>query len=93
MKIGWIGLGHIGGVMAANLMKAGYRLAVHDLEYEAAENLIKAGAEWAATPQALAMLSTRLGSTRSSIGIGRHLFAARPATWSALLCCDAKVPT
>jgi 3-hydroxyisobutyrate dehydrogenase len=54
MKIGWIGLGHIGGVMASNLVKAGYQLIVHDLEYKAAENLISAGAEWAATPQVLA---------------------------------------
>ena len=54
MKIGWIGLGHIGGVMASNLLKAGYQLIVHDLEYKAAENLISAGAEWAATPQVLA---------------------------------------
>ena len=54
MKIGWIGLGHIGCVMASNLIKAGYHLIVHDLEYKAAENLISAGAEWAVTPQALA---------------------------------------
>jgi 3-hydroxyisobutyrate dehydrogenase len=54
MKIGWIGLGNIGCVMASNLIKAGYHLIVHDLEYKAAENLISAGAEWAATPQALA---------------------------------------
>jgi 3-hydroxyisobutyrate dehydrogenase len=54
MKIGWIGLGNIGRVMASNLMKAGYHLIVHDLEYKAAENLIFSGAEWAATPQALA---------------------------------------
>ena len=54
MKIGWIGLGNIGCVMASNLMEAGYYLIVHDLEYQVAENLISAGAEWAATPQALA---------------------------------------
>ena len=54
MKIGWIGLGNIGCVMASNLMKAGFHLIVHDLEYQAAEKLISAGAEWAATPRALA---------------------------------------
>ena len=54
MIIGWIGLGNIGGVMASNLIKEGYRLIVHDLEYKAAEKLIAAGAEWADTPQALA---------------------------------------
>jgi len=54
MKIGWIGLGNIGCVMASNLIKAGYHLIVHDLEYQAAAKLISAGAEWAATPQELA---------------------------------------
>ncbi len=54
MKIGWIGLGNIGGVMASNLLKAGYELIVHDLEYKAAEILVSAGAEWATTPEVLA---------------------------------------
>ena len=54
MKIGWIGLGNIGGVMASNLLKAGYELIVHDLDYKAAETLIGAGAEWADTPRSLA---------------------------------------
>ena len=54
MKIGWIGLGNIGRVMASNLIKADYQLIVHDLDYQAAENLISAGAEWAETPRALA---------------------------------------
>lgn len=54
MNIGWIGLGNIGGVMASNLLKAGYHLFVHDLEYKAAEKLIASGAKWADTPRALA---------------------------------------
>ena len=54
MNIGWIGLGNIGYVMASNLIKEGYHLIVHDLEYKTAEKLISAGAEWADTPQALA---------------------------------------
>jgi len=54
MKIGWIGLGSIGNVMASNLIKEGYHLIVHDLEYKAAKTLIASGAEWADTPQVLA---------------------------------------
>ena len=54
MNIGWIGLGNIGYVMASNLIKEGYHLIVHDLEYKTAEKLIFGGAEWADTPQALA---------------------------------------
>jgi len=54
MKIGWIGLGNIGNVMASNLLKEDYRLIVHDLDYKNAEKLIAAGAEWADTSRALA---------------------------------------
>lgn len=54
MKIGFIGLGNMGGGMAANIMKAGYRLAVHDVRPEAAEPLLNEGAAWADTPKVLA---------------------------------------
>lgn len=54
MKIGWIGLGSIGNVMASNLIKEGYHLIVHDLDRKTAEKLIASGAEWADTPQVLA---------------------------------------
>jgi pyrroline-5-carboxylate reductase len=32
MKVGFIGLGSIGSVMAGHLIKAGYTLIVHDLD-------------------------------------------------------------
>ena len=46
MKIGFIGLGLMGGPMAANLLKAGHALHVYDLRREAAAPLLKAGAQW-----------------------------------------------
>lgn len=42
--IGFIGLGHMGGPMAQNLIKAGHRLKVFDLVPEALEAAVKAGA-------------------------------------------------
>jgi len=42
-KIGFIGLGNMGGPMAANLVKAGHRVAGFDLVPAAVENLGKAG--------------------------------------------------
>lgn len=54
MNIGFIGLGNMGGGMAANILKAGYRLTVHDLNPEAAKPLLDAGASWADTPAILA---------------------------------------
>jgi 2-hydroxy-3-oxopropionate reductase len=43
-KIGFIGLGIMGRPMAKNLLKAGYPLAVFDLNKDAMEDLVKAGA-------------------------------------------------
>lgn len=54
MKIGFIGLGTMGGHMAANLQKAGHKLVVHDVNRAAAESHLAAGAEWADTPRAVA---------------------------------------
>src|ERR1041384_1787598 len=52
--VGFIGLGTMGGKMAANLQKAGYKLVVHDLTRQAASHHLSAGATWAETPRALA---------------------------------------
>src|SRR6516164_4368384 len=52
--VGFIGLGIMGGRMAANLQKAGYQLVVHDLQRQAASDHLNAGAAWADSPRALA---------------------------------------
>jgi 3-hydroxyisobutyrate dehydrogenase-like beta-hydroxyacid dehydrogenase len=52
--VGFVGLGTIGGPMAANVQKAGYTLIVHDLSREAASRHLQAGAIWAESPRALA---------------------------------------
>ncbi|WP_322057819.1 3-hydroxyisobutyrate dehydrogenase [Paraburkholderia sp. J63] len=54
MKIGFIGLGHMGAPMALNLIKAGHALTVFDLSAEALQTLIDAGATKAASPKAAA---------------------------------------
>ena len=51
MKLGFIGTGNMGNPMAANLIKAGHRLTVHDLRPEAAINLLEMGAAWADSPK------------------------------------------
>jgi len=51
MKIGFIGLGNLGEHLAANLLRAGFAVTVHDLNPEAAAGLIEAGAVWAASPK------------------------------------------
>jgi len=54
MKVGFIGLGTMGGGMALNLRKAGYDLVVHDLRHEAAERHIAAGCDWSDTARQVA---------------------------------------
>jgi len=53
-KIGFIGLGTMGGSFALNLCQAGYDLVVHDLERQMAARQLAAGASWADSPRALA---------------------------------------
>jgi 3-hydroxyisobutyrate dehydrogenase-like beta-hydroxyacid dehydrogenase len=50
MRIGFIGLGNMGGPMALNLIKAGHSLVVHDIRREAGAPQLSAGAKWADTP-------------------------------------------
>jgi 3-hydroxyisobutyrate dehydrogenase-like beta-hydroxyacid dehydrogenase len=52
--VGFIGLGTMGGKMATNVQKAGYRVIVHDLHRQSASHHLRAGAEWADTPRAVA---------------------------------------
>jgi 3-hydroxyisobutyrate dehydrogenase-like beta-hydroxyacid dehydrogenase len=52
MKIAFIGLGNMGEPMAANLVKAGFDLNIHDVDRNKAESLVQAGAQWADSIQA-----------------------------------------
>jgi|TARA_B110000495_G_scaffold134136_1_gene117355 3-hydroxyisobutyrate dehydrogenase len=54
MRIGFIGLGTMGGAAALNLIRGGHQLAVCDLDPERAEQHLKLGAMWANTPSAAA---------------------------------------
>ena len=51
MNVGFIGLGNMGNPMAANLLRAGHDLRVHDLCEDKASNLLDAGASWASSPR------------------------------------------
>ncbi|MBF6561057.1 MAG: NAD(P)-dependent oxidoreductase [Candidatus Binataceae bacterium] len=57
MRIGFIGLGNMGGPMSLNLIKAGHSLVVNDVRREMAEPQIAGGAQWADTAAAVAAKS------------------------------------
>ncbi len=54
MRIGFIGLGNMGGPMARNLIKAGHSLVVNDIDEAKTAEHREMGAEWAATPEEVA---------------------------------------
>jgi 3-hydroxyisobutyrate dehydrogenase len=54
MKYGYIGLGNLGGHLAASLQRNGFQLVVHDINKDLATRHIAAGAQWAETVESLA---------------------------------------
>ena len=54
MRVGFIGLGNVGGPMAGFVRQAGHALVVHDLRREAAASLLAGGATWADSPREVA---------------------------------------
>ena len=54
MKVGFIGLGTMGGSMAYNCLQGGNEMVVHDIRREAATAHLEAGAQWADSPREVA---------------------------------------
>ena len=54
MRIGFIGLGTMGALIAANLQKAGFSLTVNDVRRSATDKHVAAGATWKDTPKQVA---------------------------------------
>ncbi|MDH5797130.1 MAG: NAD(P)-dependent oxidoreductase [Paracoccaceae bacterium] len=54
MKVGFIGLGNVGGKLAGSLLRNGFDLWVRDLNREMAEPFLAKGAHWADSPKEMA---------------------------------------
>ena len=54
MKVGFIGLGNVGGKLAGSLLRNGFDLTVRDIDSAIARPLLDNGAKWADSPKALA---------------------------------------
>ena len=54
MRYGYIGLGNLGGHLAASLLREGFDLTVNDIDRSLADRHVKAGAKWAESPNVLA---------------------------------------
>ena len=58
MKIGFIGLGNVGGKLAGSLLRNGNDLTVRDLDPDIAQPFLDKGAKWADSPAAMAEPAT-----------------------------------
>lgn len=54
MKVGFIGLGNVGGKLAGSLLRNGFDLTVRDLDRAAAQRFLDGGAKWADSPAEMA---------------------------------------
>ncbi len=54
MKLGFIGLGNVGGKLAATLQRNGFDLTVRDLDSDLGAPFVEKGARWAESPRELA---------------------------------------
>ena len=54
LKVGFIGLGNVGGKLAGSLLRNGVDLTVRDLNADIAQPFLDAGAKWADSPRAMA---------------------------------------
>ncbi|MEM7564083.1 MAG: NAD(P)-binding domain-containing protein, partial [Pseudomonadota bacterium] len=50
MKVGFIGLGNVGGKLAGSLLRNGVDLTVRDLDTDIAQPFLDGGAKWAESP-------------------------------------------
>jgi 3-hydroxyisobutyrate dehydrogenase-like beta-hydroxyacid dehydrogenase len=53
-RIGFVGLGHMGGNMAARFLAAGYSIYGEDRNHEQAQGLVNDGLQWCETPREVA---------------------------------------
>ena len=73
LKVGFIGLGNVGGKLAGSLLRNGVDLTVRDLNSALAQPFLDAGAKWADSPremaQAVDVLITCLPSPAASAAV------------------------
>jgi len=97
--VGFIGLGNMGGHMARNLLKAGYKLTIFDINKTVVQSFHSAGAEAADSPKDLATKSDVIITMLPSSPYVREVYSgsagilhgARPG--SLLIDCSTIDPT
>lgn len=97
-KVGFVGLGNMGAPMARNLLKAGFRLIVHDLDPRKVQAMAEAGAEVAASAEAVARETTRsicmveTTAQAESVIVGERGFIHGAAAGHIVICMSTADP-
>jgi len=90
-KVGFVGLGNMGGGMARNLLRAGLPVVVHDLDPRKVQALTEHGAEVATNPREVARQTTRMISMvettaqAEAVILGEHGFVHAAAPGSIVI--------
>jgi 3-hydroxyisobutyrate dehydrogenase len=97
-KVGFVGLGNMGGGMARNLLRAGLPVVVHDLDPRKVQALSEHGAEVAANPREVARQATRMISMvettaqAETVILGEHGFVQAAAPGSIVISSSTIAP-
>jgi len=87
MHYGYIGLGNLGGHLAASLLRAGFRVTVHDKNRALADRLVAAGAVWADSAADVAAAADHVVTCLPSPAVSEHVLREmlphmkKGATW------------
>ena len=84
MKIGFIGLGNVGGKLSANLQHHNFELIVHDIDKSAAESLLAKGPKWAESPKIVAESADLIITCLASPAISRIVMEAEDVVIAGL---------
>jgi 3-hydroxyisobutyrate dehydrogenase len=84
MRYGFIGLGNLGAPLAGSLLRAGFPLALHDRNRQAATPLLASGAQWADSPRAVAERSDAVITCLPSPGISEQVLTGSDGVLAGL---------
>ena len=84
MRVGFIGLGNVGGKLAGSLLRNGIQLTVLDLNKDAGKPFVNGGAQWADTPQDLTQQSDVVITCLPSVAACAEVMEGRNGVISGL---------
>jgi 3-hydroxyisobutyrate dehydrogenase-like beta-hydroxyacid dehydrogenase len=98
MQLGFIGVGIMGDAMVANLLKARWPVALHDVRRDAVERHLAAGATWAESPAEMAETCDAIFSCLpdlyaiEAVALGPHCITSRVRPGTALFEMSTNAP-